>query len=264
MERYRVLFPIVKKYTYLNQTATGPAPTPATRAISKALRLWLGDEDPYEKWMVEFAEAKALFARLIGARSQEIASTLNTSMGVSVVAGMIRYKVGDNIVINDMEFPANVYPWLNQKMEEGERSHFWRSPRPRSGDSFFSSVHLGLGGHRTTLDVAIGHAPAPPRWVDRGKHHRLRSGFRPRRPHHLPLPARGVRLEGAELGSLRPNRPAHGLRHVCMGSAQEDSSTTFFSYSLPSQLQLGGGVELERLAWSSSLRKKEMRKRIPC
>lgn len=115
LERYRALFPIVERFVYLNHAATGPAARPVTSAIGEALKLWLEDENPYEKWLNEFTEAKELFARLIGARSHEIATTLNTSMGISVVAGMIRYRAGDNIVINDMEFPGNVYPWLNQQ-----------------------------------------------------------------------------------------------------------------------------------------------------
>jgi len=113
--KYRKLFPIVRKFTYLNHAAMGPAATPVTNAISEALGLWLGDENPYEKWLGEFAEARELFARLIGARSHEIATTLNTSMGVSVVASMVPYEAGDNIVLNDMEFPGNVFPWLNQQ-----------------------------------------------------------------------------------------------------------------------------------------------------
>jgi cysteine desulfurase/selenocysteine lyase len=115
LERCRELFPIVQKFTYLNHAATGPAATPVTEAIERALRLWLEDENPYEKWEEDLAEARGLFARLIGAHEEEIAPTLNTSMGLSTVAGMIRYEAGDNIVTNDMEFPVNVYPWLNQR-----------------------------------------------------------------------------------------------------------------------------------------------------
>ena len=40
-------------------------------------------------------------------------------MGLSIVANGIRWKKGENIVLNDMEFPANVYPWQVQARKYG-------------------------------------------------------------------------------------------------------------------------------------------------
>ena len=56
-------------------------------------------------------EANAGFAELIGASPDEVASQPNTSRGLAVVAASLGLGGGDNVVINDLENWANVYPW---------------------------------------------------------------------------------------------------------------------------------------------------------
>ena len=48
-------------------------------------------------------------------RSDEVAFVKNTSEGLAIVANGLDWKLGDNVVIPDIEFPANVYPWWNLK-----------------------------------------------------------------------------------------------------------------------------------------------------
>jgi selenocysteine lyase/cysteine desulfurase len=45
----------------------------------------------------------------------EVAFIKNTSEGISIVANGFDWQSGDNVVIPDIEFPANVYPWWNLK-----------------------------------------------------------------------------------------------------------------------------------------------------
>lgn len=52
-------------------------------------------------------------ARLLGADADEITFVKNTSEGINYVANGIQWVTGDNVVLNTMEFPANVYPWMN-------------------------------------------------------------------------------------------------------------------------------------------------------
>jgi selenocysteine lyase/cysteine desulfurase len=61
--------------------------------------------------MTERVRAKA--AALIGASPEELAYTKNTPDGLNLVANGLDWKPGDNIVTTDIEFPANIYPWLN-------------------------------------------------------------------------------------------------------------------------------------------------------
>jgi len=57
-----------------------------------------------------------MVGRLINAPSPErIAFTPNTSDALNIVAAGIPWREGDRVVLNDIEFPANVYPYLNLK-----------------------------------------------------------------------------------------------------------------------------------------------------
>ena len=54
---------------------------------------------------------RARVASLINAHPDEVAFTKNTSEGISFVANGLHWQTGDNVVITNVEFPANVYPW---------------------------------------------------------------------------------------------------------------------------------------------------------
>ncbi len=52
---------------------------------------------------------------LIGSCPEEIMFLQNTSMGINLAAQAIPLNPGDNVVITNLEFPSNVYPWMNLK-----------------------------------------------------------------------------------------------------------------------------------------------------
>jgi cysteine desulfurase/selenocysteine lyase len=58
------------------------------------------------------ASCKANVARLLGGRPEDIAFLSNSSEIISMIAGAIDFKPGDNVVIHTLEFPAGVLPWL--------------------------------------------------------------------------------------------------------------------------------------------------------
>jgi cysteine desulfurase/selenocysteine lyase len=57
------------------------------------------------------AQARAEFARLLSCDSTEVALVPNTSTGVHLVADGLDWHVGDEVVVFDQDFPANVHPW---------------------------------------------------------------------------------------------------------------------------------------------------------
>jgi cysteine desulfurase/selenocysteine lyase len=65
---------------------------------------------PYERLPDELREA---LGQLINATPDEIAFAQNTSEGLNIVANALPLRPGDNVVFCDMEFPSNVYPWMN-------------------------------------------------------------------------------------------------------------------------------------------------------
>lgn len=106
-------FPVTKDYIYLNHAATGVIPRCTRREIEEFVTaqsekagpgVW-----PYELRLPEFRQRIGQF---IGARCDEIAILRNTSDGANVLALGIDWQPGDEIILNDNEFPANAIPWL--------------------------------------------------------------------------------------------------------------------------------------------------------
>jgi len=113
-EKIRKSFPALSQYTFLNTASMAPLPAQARDAMTTLLLEQ--SESIYlnmNRWLANIAQTRKLAAKITGAKAEEIAFIRNTSDGVSIVASGIRWKKGDEIIINDLEFPSNVYPWLN-------------------------------------------------------------------------------------------------------------------------------------------------------
>ena len=108
MKDLRDPFPITEHYTYLNIANHSPPSTP----VKAAIRGFLDDWDRLSRHGDRRVElANESFAQLIGAKPNEIACQPNTSRGLAIVADSIVYRRGDNVIVNDLENWANVYPW---------------------------------------------------------------------------------------------------------------------------------------------------------
>jgi cysteine desulfurase / selenocysteine lyase len=106
--------------SYLDVAARGPLPLSALRAAESILRAQSQGSVPKEEWLNLAETVRAKSARLIGARSDEIALTKNTSEGLNIVAAGLQLKAGDRIVVAPpAEHPNNVLPWLWQAQRRG-------------------------------------------------------------------------------------------------------------------------------------------------
>ena len=65
--------------------------------------------------MVDLRSAlKAGLARFLGAASPDFLTlTTNTTHGLNTIASGLPWREGDRVLLNRMEFPANIYPFLN-------------------------------------------------------------------------------------------------------------------------------------------------------
>jgi selenocysteine lyase/cysteine desulfurase len=71
----------------------------------------------------KFIEAgcpRSLLAKLIGASENEICYAPNTSYGINVAANGLPVASGRNVVLWELEFPGNLYPWLKQRSRGAE------------------------------------------------------------------------------------------------------------------------------------------------
>jgi len=114
--KLRQEFPVSKKLIYFNHAAVGPLPLCSAGKVEGFLKDNVTNGClNYKEWMVYQDKVRGLAARLVGADKSEIAFVKNTSTGISMVAEGLDWRQGDNVIIPDTEFPANVYPWLNLK-----------------------------------------------------------------------------------------------------------------------------------------------------
>lgn len=74
----------------------------------------LGPDGRTRNAEIELA-CKQNLARLLNGRACDIALMTSSSEAISTIAQALEFEEGDNIVINDLEFPSGVLPWLRMK-----------------------------------------------------------------------------------------------------------------------------------------------------
>jgi selenocysteine lyase/cysteine desulfurase len=106
-------FPILREMDFFNHAGVAPLP----RAAADALRRYAQQAETVAYvntgWYRDIEKLRVLAASLINAHRDEIAFVKNTSEGVATVANGIDWKAGDRIVTTAVEYPANIYPWMD-------------------------------------------------------------------------------------------------------------------------------------------------------
>ncbi|MBS1812288.1 MAG: aminotransferase class V-fold PLP-dependent enzyme [Acidobacteria bacterium] len=145
---FRQLFPVTKNHIYLNHAAVAPISTPVFEAMQRYTRDLLDHGlVHWREWADEVEKVRGLAAQLINASPQEVAFVANTSTGLSFVANGIDWRVGDNVVTADCEFPSNQQPWIRLQKAFGVEL---RQARERDGRLDTQEI-LSLIDHRTRV-----------------------------------------------------------------------------------------------------------------
>src|ERR1700676_2826317 len=112
-------FPILGRWDFFNHAGVTPLP----RVVADALRTYADEaqSDSYlvGTWYKDIERLRLLSAAMINGHRDEIAFTKNTGEGLSIVAHGIEWKPGDRIVTTNVEYPANIYPWMEQARNHG-------------------------------------------------------------------------------------------------------------------------------------------------
>jgi selenocysteine lyase/cysteine desulfurase len=146
-QKIREQFPVTENKVFLNHAAQSPLPKPVADAIHRYT-------DDFSKFGTSLIECdrwgKPHFAKLIGARSEEIALIENTSVGLNIAASVLQYPPGSKMVTTDLEYPSVVYPWLRKNL--GARVHYVKSI-----DGKVSLDDMEKAVDDKTVAVAISH-----------------------------------------------------------------------------------------------------------
>ncbi|MCX5662686.1 MAG: aminotransferase class V-fold PLP-dependent enzyme [Planctomycetota bacterium] len=104
-------FPSLAGMTYLNTAAEGIPPRPVIDAIHRYADDKLLGMDGRERHAEQWKAVRALIARSYGLRPDECAFCSCTSEAFNLLAAAVRLGPGDEIVINDLDYPAGTTPW---------------------------------------------------------------------------------------------------------------------------------------------------------
>lgn len=123
LTRLRAAFPVADAWTYLNHAAVCPIPDPVRRAVQAFV------DDATEQgstgwadWLARREGVRARAATLLGAAdAEEVGFITNTSQGIVTVAEGLDFRPGDEIVVIEHDFPANLIPWYRQQRRRGAR-----------------------------------------------------------------------------------------------------------------------------------------------
>lgn len=97
----------------MNHAANGPEPLPVVQAVQRYLQACSEAGTVMEQdWKDVPSAIRNNVARLFNCPSTNIAFLPNVSAAVNIVAGGVTWAPGDNVVVTQDQFPANVYPWM--------------------------------------------------------------------------------------------------------------------------------------------------------
>ncbi len=115
LDHLRTFFPHTEHTVYLNHAATGPLSARVVEAMQRFIAERHGENiENYAAVMPILEESRAHFAQIIGTTPDRVSHAPNTSYALNVLAEGLDWQPGDRIAIPACEFPANVYPFMNQ------------------------------------------------------------------------------------------------------------------------------------------------------
>ena len=126
---YRDRFPHLNQpHYYLNHAAFGVLSQTTLKSIKQHLvARSTGVIESFFEDIEIIENTRAKLAKLINAPSPDnISFITNTSEGLNIIASGFKWKSNDRILINDAEFPSNVYPFTNLK-SKGVQTDFLKS-----------------------------------------------------------------------------------------------------------------------------------------
>jgi selenocysteine lyase/cysteine desulfurase len=105
-------FPVTRKTIFLGHAGVCPLP----RRVAEAMNRYndqstLGDQEESLP-LGFFTSIREKACRLINAKLEEIAFVGPTSLALSLIAGGLKFRRTDNVLIYQDDYPSNVYPWM--------------------------------------------------------------------------------------------------------------------------------------------------------
>lgn len=119
LEETRDLFPHIKTgRIYFNHASIGPVSNYVKEKLDEYI--YQRNVDPienYQSLIENSSSAKKRLAKMLNAKKNRLGWIENVSTGINLLAQGLDWETGDRIILNDLEFPSNVYPFMNLKSQ---------------------------------------------------------------------------------------------------------------------------------------------------
>ncbi|MES2178475.1 MAG: aminotransferase class V-fold PLP-dependent enzyme [Gemmatimonadota bacterium] len=113
-----------RETVYMNAASTGPLPGRSVDAqVDMTRRRAAPHLVTFDDQFGALATCRTLVAEMINATEGEVALATNTGAGINLAAWGLSLDAGDEVVVPDGEFPANMYPWLGAAAARGFAVH---------------------------------------------------------------------------------------------------------------------------------------------
>ena len=115
------VFPILRHWDHFNHAGIGPFCRPVREAIEHVTDVMQTNSGGIIDLFRQGLALRADAATLLNADADEVAFVKNTAEGLSIPAFGRDWAEGDVIVTAGVEYPANVYPWMELEARHGVR-----------------------------------------------------------------------------------------------------------------------------------------------
>ncbi len=126
----RKLFPVASLKSgiiYFNSASTGPLCKPVKKVMDDYYEMtqYQNRNSDYRAFDA-LENIRKMGAKFIGGKKDEVGFGFHTGYGLNIAAFGLPLKKGDEVLLSDVEFPSNVYPWVALK-ERGIKVNFIKS-----------------------------------------------------------------------------------------------------------------------------------------
>jgi len=122
--RARLRFPTLAHKTYLNSGSYGLLAVDVKAAFERYLSERIERGSDWAGWTQQCEAVRSRVARLLQARTEEIAVTASASAGINALASALRFDEGrDKVLVSNFEFPTSGQIWHAQELRGARISH---------------------------------------------------------------------------------------------------------------------------------------------
>jgi selenocysteine lyase/cysteine desulfurase len=112
-------FPILHHWEFFNHAGVAPIPAVGAEALRRYAQQAETTAYLDSGWYQDLEILRRSAAAMLNAHRDEIAFIKNTGEGLSIVARGIDWNPGDRIVTTSVEYPTNIYPWMDVARQYG-------------------------------------------------------------------------------------------------------------------------------------------------